>query len=197
MEGHAHLTNDPRLIVKRGVAKIALAAALAVLLALALAACGGDDDGSHNGETTSSAQEGEPQPAGAAADFDPAPLQVSGEGAELREAAETVHAFYVTRARGEWSATCSQLAQLLSEKLAGLAEQSEKKSCAEFLESFTTAMTNEEWREVTVMDAESLRVAGQQATLVYQGAAGKTYSVPLREEGGEWMLEALQGTAAG
>ncbi|HEX7279088.1 MAG TPA: hypothetical protein VF255_05620 [Solirubrobacterales bacterium] len=175
--------------------KVIVVAALVALLALALAACGDDDGGDSQGsETTASVQESESQPA--AAEFEPAPLQVSGEGADLREAAEAVHAFYVTRARGEWSETCSRIAQPLLEKLEGLAKQSEKKSCAEFLESFTTAMSNEEWREVTVMDAESLRLGGGQATLVYQGAAGKTYSVPLREEGGEWMMEALQGTTS-
>jgi len=187
--------------VKVGIAKIIAAGALIALLSLALAACGGDDGGDSQGaETTSSAQESEPQPAttgGSAADFEPAPLQVSGEGTELREAAEAVHAFYVTRARDEWSETCSRIAQPLFEKLEGLAKQSEQKSCAEFLESFTTPMSNEEWREVTVMDAESLPVDGGQATLVYQGAAGKTYSIPLREEGGEWMMEALQGTTSG
>lgn len=184
--------------MKAGISKIIAAGALVALLALALAACGEDDGGdsdSQGAETTSSAQEGGSQPT--AADFEPAPLQVSGEGEDLREAAEAVHAFYVTRARGEWSATCSRIARPLSEKLEGLAEQSEKKSCAEFLESFTTSMSNEEWREVTVMDAESLQVNGRQATLVYQGAAAKTYSIPLREEGGEWMMEALQGVTSG
>lgn len=169
-------------------------AALVALLALALAACGGDDgNGSKDGETTSSAQEDGSQPTSAdsAAEFEPAPLEVSGEGSELREAAEAVHAFYVTRARGEWSATCSKIAQAMLEKLESLAAQSERGGCTELLESFTTPMSDEEWREVTVMDAESLRVNGQQATLVYQGAGGTTYSMPLREEGGEWKVELL------
>jgi hypothetical protein len=179
-------------------AKIIAAGALVVLLTLALAACGGDDEGDSQGaETTTSAQEDGSQAAAAgdsAAEFEPAPLQVSGEGAELREAAEAVHAFYVTRARDEWNATCSRVAQTLLEKLEDLAAQSERKSCTDLLESFSTPMSNEEWREITAMDAENLRVSGEQATLVYQGAAGKTYSMPLRDEGGEWMMEALQGT---
>lgn len=170
-------------------------AALVALLALALTACGGDDDdsGSKEGETTSSTQEDGSQST-TATEFEPAPLKVTGEGSDLREAAEAVHAFYVTRARSEWSATCSGVAQALLEKLEGLAAQSERKGCTDLLESFTTPMSDEEWREVTVMDAESLRVNGQQATLVYQGAADTTYSMPLREEGGEWKVESLAAT---
>lgn len=187
--------------MKAGIFKIIAAGALVALLALALAACGGDDEGDSQGaETTTSAQEGGSQPAaagGSAAEFEPAPLQVSGEGAELREAAEAVHAFYVARARDEWNATCSRAAQPLLEKLEGLAAQSERKSCTDLLESFSTPMSNEEWREITAMDAESLRVDGKQATLVYQGAAGETYSIPLREEGGEWKVESLAATSLG
>ena len=185
--------------MKGGISKTAVTAALVALLALALAACGGDDDGSSSksGETTSGAQEDGSQPTSTTSDFEPAPLEVSGEGSELREVAEMVHAFYVTRARGEWSATCSELAQAMLEKLEGLAKRSERESCPEFLESFTTPMSDEEWREVTVMDAESLRVNGKQATLVYQGAGGTTYSMPLREEGGEWKVESLAAAPLG
>lgn len=181
--------------MKGGISKTAVTAALVALLTLLLVACGGNDDdgGSKDESTTSSTQEAGSQ----SPEFEPAPLQVSGEGAELREAAEAVHAFFVTRARGEWSATCSQIAQALLEKLEGLARQSEQKSCAEFLESFTTPMSSEEWREVTVMDAESLDVSGEQATLAYRGAGDESYSVPLREEDGEWKMEALQGATSG
>jgi len=187
--------------VKVGISKTITVGAIVALLSLALAACGGDDGGDSQGaETTSSAQEGAQQPTtagGSAAEFEPAPLQVSGEGTELREAAEAVHAFYVSRARDEWSATCSRVAQTLLEKLEGLAAQSERKGCTDLLESFSTPMSNEEWREVTEMDAESLRVDGKQATLVYQGAGGETYSIPLREEGGEWKVESLAATSLG
>lgn len=184
-----------------GIAKTIAAGVLVALLALALVACGEDDEGDSQGaKTTTSAQEAGTQQAvagGSAAEFEPAPLEVSGEGAELREAAETVHAFYVTRARDEWNATCERVAQALLEKLEGLAAQSERKGCTDLLESFSTPMSNEEWREVTVMDAESLRVDGKQASLVYQGAGGEIYSMPLREEGGEWRVESLAATSLG
>lgn len=177
--------------------RIALALTLFALLALTLAACGGDDDGggSQGSATTSTKEDG--VATGPTDDFEPAPLQISGEGDELQEAAEAVHAFYVTRARGEWSATCEQVAQVMLEKLESLAKQSERKDCADMLESFTTVMSDEEWREVTVMDAESLNASGEQATLVYRGAGDEIYSIPLREEDGEWRMEALQGTTSG
>ncbi len=175
--------------MRNGTSKVFVAAALAALLALGLAACGGDDDGgSPDGGTASSSKEG---------GFEPVPLQVSGDEPELREAAEAVHGFYVARASDEWDAACSQVAQPMLEKLEGLAAQTEVKGCPEFLESFTTPMSNAAWREVTVMDAESLRSEGGRATLVYRGTGGETYSMPLREEGGEWKLEALQAAPSG
>ncbi|HWM54281.1 MAG TPA: hypothetical protein VNO20_02680 [Solirubrobacterales bacterium] len=185
--------------MRGGIFKVLVAAALAALLALGLPACDDDDGGSSDGETASSSKEGGSQTGGGepGADFEPAPLRVSGDGAELREAAEAVHAFYVARARDEWSATCSRVAQAQLEKLESLAAQSERKGCTDLLESFSTPMSNEEWREATVMDAESLRVDGKQASLVYQGAGGETYSIPLHEEDGEWKVESLAATSLG
>ncbi len=187
--------------MRSGISKIFAVAALTGLLVLGLVACGDDEGPSQDSGPTASSNEAESQgesgAGGSAADFEPAPLKVSGEGPELPEAAEAVHAFHVTRARDEWDATCSQIAEPLLEKLEGLASQSERKGCAEFLEYFTTQMSNAAWREITVMDATDLRVEGQQAFLTYRGAGGKVYSMPLREEGGEWKMEALSASAMG
>lgn len=165
-------------------------AALTALLALGLVACGGDDDGgpSQDGETASSAKEG---------GFQPAPLRVSGDDPELQEAAEAMHAFFVARASDEWDAACSRIAEPMLEKLEQLAVQSERKGCVGLLESFTTPMSDAAWRDVTTVDADSLRVDGAQATLVYRGADDEAYSMPMREEDGEWRVEALMATPLG
>jgi hypothetical protein len=187
--------------MRNGISKSFVVAALTALLALGFIACGDDEGPSQDSGPTASSKEAESQDdggaEGSAADFEPAPLKVSGEGAELREAAEAVHGFYVARASGQWDAACSQIAQPMLVKLEGLAAQTEVKGCPEFLESFTTPMSSAAWREVTVMDAESLRSEGGRATLVYRGTGGETYSIPLREEGGEWKVEALQATPSG
>ncbi len=171
------------------------------MLTLGLAACGGDEDegASPDGGTASSSKEGGSQTGGGepGTEFEPAPLRVSGDGAELREAAEAVHAFYTARARSDWDATCSRIAAPLLEKLEGLAAQTEQKGCAKFLEAFTTPMSAAAWRDVTVIDAGDLQVEGPQASLLYQGAADKAYSMPLRREDGEWKVEALMASASG
>jgi hypothetical protein len=131
-------------------------------------------------------------------------IQEFGEEAdesELQEAAETVHGFFVTRAEGDWSAACSYLSKSMMEQLEQLAASStqlENKGCASFLEAFTSPLSASTWREVTTVDAGSLRHDGEQAFLIYYGAPDKTvYAMPLAEEDGEWKVGALSGNALG
>lgn len=116
--------------------------------------------------------------------------------AELREAAEAVHGFFVARAEGRWADACSHLSSSMLEQLEGLAEKSERASCASFLASFTTQLPPSTWREITTVDAGSLRQEGDRAFLIYYGAPEKAvYSMPLAQEGGEWKVGALSGDA--
>jgi hypothetical protein len=176
-------------IVEVRISKAFVMAALTALLVLGVTACGGDDGGaSQDGGTTSSSKEG---------GFQPAPLRVSGDDPGLREAAEAMHAFYIARASDQWDATCSLVAKPMLEKLEQLASQSERKGCAELLEAFTTPMSAAAWRDITTVDADSLRVDGAQAVLVYRGAGNEVYSMPMREEDGEWRVGALMATPLG
>lgn len=146
------------------------------------------------------------------------PLQVSGGGSEqflvkggdnsvpeygeeaseseLREVAASVHGFYVARATGDWAGACSYLSQELQAKLEELSPKSS--DCATFLAGFTTTdLPSGVWREITTVDAASLRHDGQQAFLIYRGAKGQVYTMPLHSEDGEWKLTALSGSARG
>lgn len=115
---------------------------------------------------------------------------------ELREAAETVHGFFVARAEGSWADACSHLSSALMEQLEQLAAKSERPNCASFLASFTTRLPPSAWREITTVDAGSLRQEGEQAFLIYYGAPDKTvYSMPMKFEDGEWKVGALSGSA--
>lgn len=115
--------------------------------------------------------------------------------AELREVAQIVHGFYVARATGDWARACSYLAQEVQEKLEQLDSRSSAKSCASALDAFTTDLPSSVWREVTTVDAVSLRHDGQQAFLIYRGAKGQVYAMPLYSEDGEWRITALSGAA--
>ncbi len=115
---------------------------------------------------------------------------------ELQEAAEAVHGFLVARAEGRWADACSHLSAAMLDQLGHLAAKSERANCASFLASFTTKLPPATWREITTVDAGSLRHEGDKAFLVYFGAPEKTvYAMPLVDENGEWKLGALSGDA--
>jgi hypothetical protein len=119
---------------------------------------------------------------------------------ELREAAEIVHDFYVARAREEWSKACSYLAKSNIEQLEQLGSQSpqfKNAGCAPILESFTRPLAASVNREITTVDAGSLRQEGEQGFLIYYGAGHVTYAMPLRDEDGSWKVAALSGTTLG
>jgi hypothetical protein len=123
----------------------------------------------------------------------------SGES-ELQEAAEVVHGFYVSRAAEEWSKACSYLAKSNIEQLEQLAArspQSKGADCATVLKAFTRPLPASVDREITTVDAGSLRREGEQGFLIYYGAGHVKYAMPLRDEGGAWKVTALSGTTLG
>lgn len=116
---------------------------------------------------------------------------------ELQEAAEIVHNFYVARAVGDWPGACSYLSKSMHEQFEKLTEQSEAKGCPAFLDSFTEDTSPSIWKELTDVDAVSLRHDGEQAFLIYRGAEKKVYAMPLHEEDGEWKATALAAVTIG
>ena len=119
---------------------------------------------------------------------------------ELQEAAEAVHSFYVSRAAEEWDKACSYLAKGNIEQLEQLGSQSPQSKnagCAAILKAFTRPVPASVNREITTVDAGSLRHEGEQGFLIYYGAGHVTYAMPLRDEGGAWKVAALSGTTLG
>lgn len=119
---------------------------------------------------------------------------------ELQEAAEAVHSFYVSRAAEEWTKACSHLAKSNIEQLEQLASQSPQfkgAGCAPILKAFTQPVSASVDREITTVDAGSLRQEGEQGFLIYYGAGHTKYAMPLKDEGGTWKVAALSGTALG
>jgi len=119
---------------------------------------------------------------------------------ELRGAAEVVHGFYVSRAAEEWDKACSYLAKSNIEQLEQLGSRSPQfkdAGCAPILKAFTRSVPASINREITTVDAGSLRHEGEQGFLIYYGAGHVTYAMPLRDEGGSWKVAALSGTTLG
>lgn len=123
----------------------------------------------------------------------------SGES-ELQEAAEVVHDFYVSRAAEEWGKACSYLAKSNIEQLERLGSQSpqfKNAGCAPILKAFTRPISAAVDREITTVDAGSLRHEGEQGFLLYYGAGHVVYTMPLKDEDGAWKVAALSGTTLG
>ncbi len=148
-----------------------------------------------------------------------APLEVSGGGSaqfhvkggdnsvqdygaeasesELRQAAEDLHAFLAATVRGEWGRACGLLAADEQKRLEAAVAQSPQlrgKGCAAALAAFTQPVSGSVARELTQVDAASLRHEGGQGFLIYVGAPDDTvYAMPLHLEGGAWKLSAVSG----
>lgn len=118
---------------------------------------------------------------------------------ELSQAAEAVHSFFVARIRGEWASACALLAASERESVEKLTSESSGsggKGCPAALAAFTKQVPPSVARELTTVDAASLRHDGDQAFLIYTGPPGRTvYAMPLRQEEGAWRLGAIDGAA--
>lgn len=120
----------------------------------------------------------------------------SGES-ELEEAAASLHDFLVARAEGDWPTACSHLTKTVAQQLQQLASQSGKLSgagCAKVLAALTPPLPAKVQKESTIVDAGSLRNEGERAFLIYRGAEGKVYAIPMGQEAGAWKVGALAAT---
>jgi hypothetical protein len=179
--------------------------------------------GTETGSNDSGASASKPKKSGGSAESSPkvetAPLKVSGGGSaqyrvkggdnsiqdfgeesgesELEEAAASLHDFLVARAGEDWSAACSHLSKTAGRQLEQLASQSSKLSsagCAGILAELTPPLPAKVQKESTIVDAGSLRTEGEQAFLIYRGAEGTVYAIPMKPEGGAWKVGALAAT---
>jgi hypothetical protein len=187
------------------VATAGLCTAL-LLLALCLSACGKGDEGA---SVSSAATTG------------PAPLRVSGGGsaefrvqggdnsiqeygteagaAELTAAAKVLHSYLVARAENKWGLACTYLASRQVSQLAQLAAsapQLEGNGCGAALAvALAGAVSGPAARELTVVDAASLRSRGGQSFLLYHGAGNTDYFASMTMQDGLWRVAALSPTA--
>ncbi|MFL5902068.1 MAG: hypothetical protein ACJ75S_12840 [Solirubrobacterales bacterium] len=116
---------------------------------------------------------------------------------ELEEAAASLHDFYVARAEEDWPAACSHLAKTVIQQLKQLASQSDKlagKGCAGILSALTPPLPSKAQKELTIVDAGSLRTEDERAFLIYRGAEGTTYAISMAQEDGAWKVGGLAAT---
>jgi hypothetical protein len=113
---------------------------------------------------------------------------------ELRAAARVLHGFLVARAEENWPEACSYLAQAILGQLDQLAARSTRlkgQDCAGVLGGISPPLSAAARRELTVVNAGSLRQEGERGFLIYYGAGKAVYAIPMANEGGEWKVGGL------
>lgn len=118
-----------------------------------------------------------------------------GNESELEEAATALHGFYAARAVEEWRRACANLSKTVTEQLEVLAARAKnggRKDCPAALAAITPSLPPKVEREITAVDAASLRVEGDRGFLIYRDGEGTVYAIVMAHEGG-WKVGALAG----
>ena len=130
-------------------------------------------------------------------------IQESGSetsGGEFAQAAAALHDYLDARAAHAWAAACESLFAGVTEQLSqltGAGGQGRKPGCAEALADLSAGIPDSALREAAVADAGSLRAEGDRGFLLFKGAHGAGYFVPMAREGGEWKVAAIAPSALG
>lgn len=161
----------------------------------------GDEGGqaTESGEATDPL-DGEPPPPVEKIEVPPAPkgsddsIQTFGkeaDAAQSAEGAQAVNGFFQGRADGRWADACYYLSSDMGAALAQTAE--EGADCEASLRNLTEKVPRKALNQQAKVRVGSVRVDGDRGFVVYKGAGGVWYAVPLSKEGGEWKLGALSG----
>lgn len=120
-----------------------------------------------------------------------------GSKSEFDQAAEAVHGFFDARVKGDWQAACSYLAADVVESLKQLTGNSRELAgagCAKTLATLSEGAPREAFVAAAEADVGSLRIEGGQAFVLYRGANGTVFVMPMKDEGGTWKVASLAGT---
>ncbi len=123
-------------------------------------------------------------------------IQESGQeasGSDFGEAAAALHAYLDARAAGAWAVACEYLAPGVYRGLAG--QGGGAPGCAEILAGLSAGLPPRALRDVAVADVGSFRVEGDSGFLLFHGAHGVDWFVPMVREDGSWKVAALAPSA--
>ena len=121
-----------------------------------------------------------------------------GSGSEFDQAAAALHGYLDARAAGEWGGACSFITAGLITSMRQLATgERGKATCAKLLASLSSTVPPPILREAAVADVGALRVDGDSAFLLFHGAGGVDYFMPMAREGDKWKVAAISASALG
>jgi len=115
-------------------------------------------------------------------------------GSEFEEAAAALHGYLDARAAGAWAAACEYMDQAIAAELAKLVSQAPgakgKGGCPEAIAGLSAGVPSRALREAAVADVASLRAEGDSGFLLFHGARGVDYFMPMSHEDGVWKVRA-------
>ena len=124
-----------------------------------------------------------------------------GSPTETEEAAAVLHAYLDARVANQWSDACFYLAASYVATIELFAERYAKgkgvKSCPEVLEALASGSGQQVLSVTAKADVGALRIQGDHGFLLYHGAEGAPYAMPMVREGGAWKVGSLDGAPLG
>jgi hypothetical protein len=124
-----------------------------------------------------------------------------GSSAETEAAAAVLHAYLDARVAHRWADACFYLSAGYAATIEAFAERYAKdkgvKSCADVLAGFATGSSQEALVATARADVGSLRIEGDHGFVLYRGAGGVAYAMPMVLEGGAWKVGSLEGAPLG
>jgi hypothetical protein len=117
-----------------------------------------------------------------------------GSGSDFEAAATALHGYLDARAAGAWRDACSYLSPAVLASLAQLGSGGGA-SCPETVASLSAGVPAAALEEAAEAQVGALRIEGDRAFLLFRGAHGSDYFMPMVREGGAWKVAAIAASA--
>jgi hypothetical protein len=124
-----------------------------------------------------------------------------GNQSETLAAAAVLHAYLDARVAHRWDDACFYLSAGYAASIEAFAERYAKgkgvKGCPEVLEAFATGSSQQALVATARADVGALRIEGDHGFVLYRGAGGEPFAMPMVLEGGAWKVGSLEGAPLG
>jgi len=170
------------------------AALIALLLCAAVAGCGGSAGDGSSAEVAGGEPGGVVEFETRGADNSIQESGVEASAAERDQAAAALHGYLEAGVRRDWEEACRHLATPTHEQIA-LGIGLEGEDCRLVLDAFFAEVSRQRFAAAAVATVGSFRVEGERGFLLYHGAEGVDYSMPMVRERGQWRVAAAAGSA--
>ena len=117
---------------------------------------------------------------------------------EFAEAAAALHDYLDARAARAWSAACRYFGSEATKQFVAQLNQGHGTGgpgCVGLLAALSADVPGAVLRQAAVADVGALRADGNRGYLLFHGAGGTRYFMPMVREGGQWLVGAIAASA--